>query len=98
MPIGGLFPAVLMSREEKGNVQWCHDNYINSRSMKTAVEIRKQLVGYCQKIGIDEIVVFFSLRQLELRRGAGPGPSLLGGWNVRAGCESREGGREKQPL
>ncbi|CBK25243.2 uncharacterized protein [Blastocystis hominis] len=42
-------------REEKGNVQWCHDNYINSRSMKTAVEIRKQLVGYCQKIGIEEI-------------------------------------------
>lgn len=40
----------------KGSTQWCYDNYINPRSMKTAEEIRKQLVGYCQKLGIPETV------------------------------------------
>lgn len=45
------------TREVNGNVQWCYDNFINPRSMKTATEIRKQLVGYCEKLGLVEIVV-----------------------------------------
>ena len=46
----------MKTREVKGNVQWCYDNFINPRSMKTATEIRKQLVGYCEKLGLVEIV------------------------------------------
>ena len=46
----------MIYREVKGSTQWCYDNYINPRSMKTATEIRKQLVGYCQKLEIPEIV------------------------------------------
>ncbi|KAK8793914.1 hypothetical protein WA171_003042 [Blastocystis sp. BT1] len=42
-------------REVNGNIQWCYDNFINPRSMKTATEIRKQLVGYCEKLGLVEI-------------------------------------------
>lgn len=45
------------TREVNGNVQWCYDNYINPRSMKTATEIRKQLVGYCDKLGLVDIVI-----------------------------------------
>ncbi|KAK8803880.1 hypothetical protein WA588_005770 [Blastocystis sp. NMH] len=41
-------------REARGSQQWCYDNFINPRSMKTAMEIRKQLVGYCEKLGIGE--------------------------------------------
>ena len=48
----GLFPR----REARGSQQWCYDNFINPRSMKTATEIRKQLVGYCDKLGIGEAV------------------------------------------
>lgn len=47
----------MKTREVNGNVQWCYDNFINPRSMKTATEIRKQLVGYCEKLGLVEIVV-----------------------------------------
>lgn len=46
----------LRTREVNGNVQWCYDNFINPRSMKTASEIRKQLVGYCEKLGLIETV------------------------------------------
>lgn len=42
-------------REAHGDSQWCYDNYINPRSMKTAVEIRKQLVGYCEKLDLPEV-------------------------------------------
>ncbi|GFY67400.1 ATP-dependent RNA helicase DHX33 [Trichonephila inaurata madagascariensis] len=36
----------------KGNTGWCRDNYINSRNMKKAIAIRKQLNQLCGKIGI----------------------------------------------
>lgn len=69
MPIGSQPFGHINNREEKGNVQWCHDNYINSRSMKTAVEIRKQLVGYCQKIGIEEIVTCVVISLIRAAKG-----------------------------
>lgn len=43
-------------REARGSSEWCNDNYINSRSMRTALDIRKQLVEYCEKLEIPEVV------------------------------------------
>ena len=52
----GRFEEGISRREARGSQQWCYDNFINPRSMKTAMEIRKQLVGYCEKLGIGEAV------------------------------------------
>lgn len=70
MRIGIHAIGAVSNREERGNAQWCHDNYINSRSMKTAVEIRKQLVGYCQKIGIEEIVISNMISMFRVVKGS----------------------------
>ena len=50
----------------KSRSKWCYDNYINPRSMKTAVEIRKQLVGYCEKLDLPEVVRTAGCSSLEL--------------------------------
>ncbi|KAM7458267.1 hypothetical protein BLSTO_00977 [Blastocystis sp. subtype 1] len=42
-------------REARGSSEWCGDNFINSRSMRTATEIRKQLVDYCKKLDMEEV-------------------------------------------
>ena len=55
-PTGNLFYSHVMCSEVHGSTQWCYDNYINPRSMKTAVEIRKQLLGYCSKLSMEEVV------------------------------------------
>lgn len=34
-------------KEAKGARAWCMDHFINTRSMKLAIEVREQLVGYC---------------------------------------------------
>lgn len=31
----------------KGNKEWCHENFINIRNMRLAMEVRKQLRGIC---------------------------------------------------
>ncbi|KFM67923.1 putative ATP-dependent RNA helicase DHX33, partial [Stegodyphus mimosarum] len=36
----------------KGNPSWCHENCINSRNVKKAITVRKQLSSLCEKIGI----------------------------------------------
>ncbi|KAJ8315572.1 LOW QUALITY PROTEIN: hypothetical protein KUTeg_007722 [Tegillarca granosa] len=33
----------------KGNKDWCHENFINGRNMKTATEVRRQLREICVK-------------------------------------------------
>lgn len=43
-------------REARGSSEWCGDNFINSRSMRMATEIRKQLVDYCKKLDMEEVV------------------------------------------
>ena len=65
MPIGESW-SFLSCREAHGDSQWCYDNYINPRSMKTAVEIRKQLVGYCEKLDLPEVVRTAACSSLEL--------------------------------
>ena len=32
--------------------EWCHDNSINTRSMATVVEVRKQLKDLCLRLGL----------------------------------------------
>ena len=32
--------------------EWCHDNFINTRSMATVVEVRKQLKDLCLRLGL----------------------------------------------
>ncbi|GFS69256.1 ATP-dependent RNA helicase DHX33 [Nephila pilipes] len=36
----------------KGNAAWCKENYINSRNVRKAMAIRKQLSGLCEKVKI----------------------------------------------
>ncbi|KAK3087907.1 hypothetical protein FSP39_012332 [Pinctada imbricata] len=33
----------------KGNKDWCHENFINGRNMKTATEVRQQLRQICER-------------------------------------------------
>ncbi|KAK6182959.1 hypothetical protein SNE40_010524 [Patella caerulea] len=33
-----------------GNKQWCQENFINNRNMKTAMDVRKQLREICQRL------------------------------------------------
>ncbi len=40
-------------QEVKGDAEWCHKNFINARSMKQIMEIRKQLIAFCQEQKID---------------------------------------------
>lgn len=72
-------------REAHGSSQWCSDNFINSRSMRTAMEIRKQLVDYCKKLDMEEVVG--SARDCEVR-------AVRASWTrcgsaLRWGCSSR---------
>ncbi|XP_054723593.1 ATP-dependent RNA helicase DHX33-like isoform X2 [Uloborus diversus] len=39
-------------RNVKENPAWCKENFVNSRNMKKALRIRKQLSEICEKIGI----------------------------------------------
>lgn len=34
----------------RGNKEWCHENFINLRNMRLALEVRKQLRGICVKL------------------------------------------------
>ncbi|CAB4375012.1 unnamed protein product [Rhizophagus irregularis] len=54
-PFGDLitFLNVLRSYEvQKGNSEWCHQNFINRRNMKHVIEVRKQLIQLCTRMGI----------------------------------------------
>ncbi|CAO3645325.1 unnamed protein product [Cunninghamella blakesleeana] len=39
--------------EVKGDYNWCKDHFINIRNVKIALEIRDQLIRFCQRIEID---------------------------------------------
>merc|ERR1719272_2272142 len=37
---------------EKNQQQWCHDHFINSRSMATVINVRAQLKEVCTRLGL----------------------------------------------
>eukprot|EP00842_Homolaphlyctis_polyrhiza_P007123 jgi/Hompol1/9/HPOL_001305-RA len=39
-----------------GDTGWCNDNFINSRSMRQIMDIRKQLAQFCDQVGIPSSV------------------------------------------
>ncbi|KAG1052727.1 hypothetical protein G6F46_002121 [Rhizopus delemar] len=39
--------------EVKGDIEWCRDNFINNRNMKVAMEVRDQLIRFCERIDIN---------------------------------------------
>ncbi|KAI8997091.1 P-loop containing nucleoside triphosphate hydrolase protein [Pilobolus umbonatus] len=39
--------------EVKGDLEWCRDNFINNRNMKVAMDVRDQLIRFCERIDID---------------------------------------------
>ncbi|KAI8968927.1 P-loop containing nucleoside triphosphate hydrolase protein [Mycotypha africana] len=39
--------------EVKGDVEWCKENFINSRNMRIAMEVRNQLIRFCERIDMD---------------------------------------------
>ena len=41
-----------MYKNAKGNIEWCRENFINTRNMSIVVDVRKQLRGACEKLGI----------------------------------------------
>ncbi|CAG8613282.1 16552_t:CDS:10 [Funneliformis mosseae] len=54
-PFGDLitFLNVLRSYEaQKGNSEWCYQNFINRRNMKHVIDVRKQLIQLCTRMGI----------------------------------------------
>ncbi|KAI7903027.1 P-loop containing nucleoside triphosphate hydrolase protein [Cokeromyces recurvatus] len=39
--------------EVKGDIEWCRENFINNRNMKIAMEVRDQLIRFCERIDMD---------------------------------------------
>ncbi|KAG1469503.1 hypothetical protein G6F56_003220 [Rhizopus delemar] len=39
--------------EVKGDLEWCRDNFINNRNMKVAMDVRDQLIRFCERIDIN---------------------------------------------
>ncbi|KAJ1922757.1 ATP-dependent RNA helicase [Tieghemiomyces parasiticus] len=37
----------------KGDIRWCHENYVNARGIQHALEVRKQLRQVCTRVGMD---------------------------------------------
>ncbi|KAF9978885.1 putative ATP-dependent RNA helicase dhr2 [Actinomortierella ambigua] len=37
----------------KGDRDWCRENFINGRHMRHVLEVRKQLIEFCQRAGMD---------------------------------------------
>ena len=38
--------------EVKGDIEWCKENFINIRNVKIALEVREQLVRFCERLDI----------------------------------------------
>ncbi|KAI8391721.1 P-loop containing nucleoside triphosphate hydrolase protein, partial [Radiomyces spectabilis] len=38
--------------EVKGDIEWCKENFINIRNMKIALEVRDQLIRFCERFDI----------------------------------------------
>lgn len=38
--------------EVKGDPEWCGENFINIRNMKIALDVRNQLIQFCERLGI----------------------------------------------
>ncbi|KAG2236059.1 hypothetical protein INT48_008153 [Thamnidium elegans] len=39
--------------EVKGDIEWCKENFINNRNIKIAMEVRDQLIRFCERIDMD---------------------------------------------
>ncbi|KAI9015269.1 P-loop containing nucleoside triphosphate hydrolase protein [Phycomyces nitens] len=39
--------------EVKGDMEWCKENFINVRNMKIALEVRDQLIRFCERLEIN---------------------------------------------
>ncbi|CEP08311.1 hypothetical protein [Parasitella parasitica] len=39
--------------EVKGDIEWCKENFINNRNIKIALEVRDQLVRFCERIDMN---------------------------------------------
>ncbi|KAI8063377.1 P-loop containing nucleoside triphosphate hydrolase protein [Gilbertella persicaria] len=39
--------------EVKGDIEWCKENFINNRNVKIAMQVRDQLIRFCERIGMD---------------------------------------------
>ncbi|KAG0221002.1 ATP-dependent RNA helicase DHX8 [Mortierella sp. GBAus27b] len=37
----------------KGDREWCRENFINSRHMRHVLDVRKQLIQFCHRVGMD---------------------------------------------
>ncbi|CUG28552.1 pre-mRNA splicing factor ATP-dependent RNA helicase, putative [Bodo saltans] len=49
----GLLNTYLAYEANDGNIDWCHENYLNHRSMKQAQNVVRQLVGIMRRLGLD---------------------------------------------
>ncbi|KAL9540685.1 hypothetical protein MBANPS3_009551 [Mucor bainieri] len=39
--------------EVKGDIEWCKENFINNRNIKIALEVRDQLIRFCERIDMN---------------------------------------------
>lgn len=51
-----LYNVMKSFQSVHGDSQWCNEHFISSRSLKQALEIRKQLVDFAERMGIDTTV------------------------------------------
>ncbi|KAG9286822.1 hypothetical protein G9A89_012372 [Geosiphon pyriformis] len=54
-PLGDLITLLNVLRgyeEQKGDSQWCRQNFINKRNIKHVLDVQKQLLHLCEHIGI----------------------------------------------
>jgi HrpA-like RNA helicase len=42
-------------RTARDTERWCQDNYVDGKSIKQVVEVRNQLVGFCEKSGLNVV-------------------------------------------
>ena len=53
-------------KQNEGNTQWCWDNFIQHRSMKSADDVRSQLGGILDRMGLKRVSTDFSSRDYYL--------------------------------
>lgn len=47
-----LLNALKAYWEVKGDSEWCRENFINTRNVKIALEVREQLIRFCERLDI----------------------------------------------
>lgn len=95
----------------KGDREWCRENFINSRHVRHVLDVRKQLIQFCERAGMDpskscgydlEIILrcfltgFF--RNTALLQPDGTYKSIVGGLTVSIHPSSSLFGRRREAI